>query len=133
VADMRAICLDFEALDRLKWHAEGHPIMAERFERMRNGLEGPIGEDRNHTLELPGGLRIVLSLEEQPKGMARHASFSVYPREPGALPNNTLVEAVLLPALGFKKPLCESDAVWIEGDVAVNVLQLEGESKGADE
>lgn len=121
---MRAVKIDYEALDRLRKHAEEHPVLAARVAHMQAGQEGPIGHDVNHQLELEGGLRIVLSLEEQPSGMARHASFSVYPREPGALPNETLIDSVL-PLLGFKRALLESDAVWIEGFVAVNVLQIE--------
>ena len=130
--NMRAIQLDYEAIGRLKQYAEWHPVTGERFERMRRGLEGPIGDDVNHRLELPGGLRIVLSLEEQPKGLARHASFSVFPRKPDALlPDPALVEGMLA-LLGFKRSLLESDLVWIEGEVAVNVLQFDV-LKGSDQ
>ena len=120
----RLLQIDNAALENLRARAEACPVTPDRFARMAAGEEGPIGNDPAYCLELQGGLRVVLSLEEQPTGRVRHASFSVFPRGPGELPSIVMVET-MLPLLGFRKPLKESTNVWVEDGVAVNVIQLE--------
>jgi hypothetical protein len=116
------------ALRQLREHAEAHPVSTARILRMASKAEPPIGDVSEHRLELPGGLRIVLSLEEQPGGLTRHVSLSVAPPTPGRLPNPAMVE-ILLPLLGFTGALTENKRIWVEGDVAINILQEEPEER----
>lgn len=101
-------------------YAEKHPIHAGRMLRIVSGAQPPPGGDPKHALGLPGGLRVVLSIEDHPGGWMRHASFSVPER--GRLPCPHMIE-FLLPWLGFKNGLQGEVKLWVEsygeGDDAV--------------
>lgn len=77
-----------------------------------------LGDDPMFRLELPVGVRVVLTVEEHPSGWFRHLSVSIAHAK---LPNTEIVKA-LMPKLGFRSDFsfCQ---VYVEGGVAVNVLE----------
>lgn len=109
---------EIAALEQLRRHAEGHPVSLAQLE---HAAAHPVGDDPQHAVELPGGLRVVFSVEQQPSGLYRHASFSVLPHRAGVLPQPALVN-VVLPSLGFVAR-AESCTGWVENNIAVNLLE----------
>lgn len=122
---MRAVVIGPEEqkkLEALKAFAEKNVIPFARILRGVSGAEPPIGRaDDRHKLELPGGLFIVYSVEDQPCGECRHVSMSVLPHVKDVLPNPALV-ACVLPYLGFVRPMSKCK-VWVEKDLAINVME----------
>lgn len=98
---------------------------------MRRKQQGPDWEKkrpRSEFVNLPIGIRVAISFEEQPIGMCRHLSVSV--DKPGALPNPHVVDMVAK-EFGCDHPLC---APWIEefapGHNAVNIVALSAPAAG---
>lgn len=69
-------------------YAENHVVSYERMvdlnEQMKRGelVEGVVGDNPNHAIELPLGFRVAFSFEVHPIGECRHISVSVNDEQP---------------------------------------------------
>jgi len=110
-----------QRLHRLREFAEANPVSGARLVRIVEGVEPPPTiDDPRYRLELPGGWRIALSVEEQPAGPCMHLSVSVYPRDAETpLPGVEGVKAIAH-ELGF--PAVTECMAWAECEIAVNIL-----------
>ncbi len=113
-----------DQLVELRKHGERTPLKAGELIRLCSTNRSPVESDPRCLLDLPGGMRVVFTVEDQPRGYYRHASFSVEPHAPGRLPNVQFVWH-LLPLLGFEgvPPRWSGAQAWIEKEHAVHFLQ----------
>jgi len=115
-----------EQISKLVQYAEHNPFSMDDMLDIYNRQKAAAGFDENLRLHLPFGYRIVLSIEEQPKGKVRHLSCSV--DEPGKLPSPAVVDE-LLKLLGFKYSLAEKKSMvaleeFAPGHEAINILEI---------
>lgn len=124
---MSVLILDDSVIDSiisLAKYAEENPVSMDELLDTVNKQAKPVGDFKEHTLELPFGNRIVYSIEDQPLGKIRHLSMSKGVK--GKLPS---VEAVriIMKLLGFKNEI-EYDIIFIEeipgGRQAINVMEV---------
>lgn len=85
---------DKEQVKRVIRYAAENVISLERMERIGKGLEPPVRNNENNTVQLYG-LAIVYTIDEQPQplGECHHFSFSVPQR--GFIPGLEVIQSVL--------------------------------------
>jgi len=92
-------------------YAESHVVSYERMvemnEKVKRGepIDGVVGDNPNHTIELPLGFRVAFSIEVHPIGECRHISVSVKDEQPSY--QDLLL---LLDYFGFKTNLKDGKA-----------------------
>lgn len=64
-----------ELISNLRKYAESHILSLDDVKATAMNLKAPIGDTRDHVINV-GGLRVVFSIETQPKFLARHLSVS---------------------------------------------------------
>lgn len=74
-------------------YAQQHVYTMDNMLDVLNGDMPPAGDNPNLVVNIPHGLRVVYSEEEQQIGRCKHISVSV--NTPGKLPNPVVVEEVL--------------------------------------
>ena len=123
---MRALVIDNKAKEDiaklLKFADENRISKPFLMAAMRRGLS--IGENPLHCCCFKDGFKVVLSIEEQPKGWCKHLSVSVDTDQPNKLPNNKAVEYILQ-EFGMKS--VNESYVYIEDSIipnAVNIISL---------
>lgn len=122
---MRPLIIEAHTFTALRKYAEDHPIFVT--DEAVAKREVPIaGDDPNYTLEVPFGYRICFSMERQqiinqPELLVRHLSVSV--DTPGRLPSIPAVE-MIMKELGFEGGIYDQDSVFLEGEKAINVVQI---------
>lgn len=109
-----------EKLQRIRKFAEDNPISWKHLQKMAKGEIESVGNSHLFRAEIPIGYRVVFSIEQQPAGLCRHLFVSV--ESPNKLPHPAALSEVMK-ELGFDRPFQECK-VWIEGEVAINVLEL---------
>lgn len=119
---MRALILNDtakSALKNLREFAEKNPIDKKEMVLIMNGKLAPVGDREGYSCQIPVGFRVVYSIEQHPKQLFKHASFSI--NTVGKMPNPVAVQE-LMTELGFKRPL-EKCLIQVEDGYAVNVLE----------
>jgi hypothetical protein len=116
-----------EALVALKAHAEAHPTPLEVLQALKDGMPTPEELNKDFAIDIPVGIRVVFTMEQQPIGLCKHMSMSVALE--GRLPSPIAVMLVM-EHLGFVVPLKSLiglGLVWEEapgrGVVAINVVE----------
>lgn len=88
---LELLIMDDEVQNNIKKlinYAENHVVSYERMvdlnEQMKRGelVEGVVGDNPNHAIELPLGFRVAFSFEVHPIGECRHISVSVNDEQP---------------------------------------------------
>lgn len=101
--------------------------MGEILRAKSSAFASPTARDPDLHTQLPGGLWVSMTLEEQPVGVARHAAFAFLPAS-DKVPHPSLV-GYLAPHLGFADPRVTPTKIYLEtnnlGLKLVNVIQLE--------
>lgn len=114
-----------EQLSKLADYAEAHIMSMDDLMDIINGDEKLIaGNNPEHTITLPFGYRVVLSLEDQPAGIVRH--LSVFLDKPYVYPSPTAVQAIM-DMLRFTKDLDNCIVSIVElgnGLKAIDVKQV---------
>jgi len=104
-------------------YAVENPITMNDMLDVMNGAKKPAGDNPRHYIELNEGFKIVYSIEQQPKGDARHLSVGVL--APKRLPNPEVVKEIMK-LIGFKNKLSDCK-IWIENITpdyqAINVTE----------
>lgn len=114
-------------LQQMVAHAEAHRINIDDMRRRIKHPSKPIGDEPGYSCEIPTCFRCVYSIEEHPKGWARHLSVSVMKKDRAPSP---IAVNEIMAAIGFKSRLVPeisgSLLVWLErGEFsAVNVLEF---------
>jgi hypothetical protein len=87
-------------IKQLMMFAEKFVVTTEQLKLMIQGVLNPIGNDPRHFMIIPSGYRVVYSVEEQPRFLAKHISISV--KKKGMYPH---IEAVneIISEFGFHK------------------------------
>jgi hypothetical protein len=120
---MRALVIDEDTKSQIKdiiSFAEKHRRDLSTLKKTMEGLVPPVGDILGHSMKIYRGYRAVYSIEEQPCGWCRHLSVSVDAE--GKLPSIPAVE-VLMGEFGFSGTINDCLNVWVEENMAVNILQ----------
>lgn len=118
---------EHDDIRRVVEHAERNRIGWDELsllaQRLKEGDTTAVSDDPQTRCVLPVGYRVVFSIEEHRPRWCRHLSISVDER--GCLPGEFAVIEIAR-AFGFRGSLSdwrEHGAVWLEQEIAVNVLE----------
>ena len=112
-------------VNRLKDNAKWNPISNEVMKALAKGDSVPIAGDQKEFTMIAGDFRIVYTHEDQPIGMCRHISVSVY-SNPSIKPSDEAM-SFICKEFGFINELTDMPN-WIEkfgpgSEYAINVLE----------
>lgn len=119
---------ELQAIKKLKQWAEAHVISFDDLKAIDANSKPPVGDDPRHVIFLPVNVRVVFSIEQQPKGLVRHLSISIKQRSmTGRFPDPNFANEILK-AFGYvndlNTPSSENFYVYIEEEVhAINFVE----------
>ena len=102
---MSAMIITEEVSARIKevvHYAEKHIFSMDDMLDIMNKQREPPGNDPNHVVFIPIGIKVVFTMDKQNIGICKHISISV--DRPGKLPNPLVVENILL-EFGIETPM----------------------------
>lgn len=118
-----------KSVNKVKDYAIKHPMNVDEMKSVILNKASPVGDRPNHSVIIPKDFRVVYSVEEQIDAeMYHHLSISLINKEK-SLPSIPAVEEIMnLFGMGTNLKNCRK--IWIENDVAVNILKnIKDESK----
>lgn len=102
---LRPLIIDDEAKEKIKKliaYAEQHPYTMDDLLDIYNKQKEPPGDNKEFTIYLQVGFRVVFSIEEQNQGLFKHLSVSVDHKEKDTFPSIQAVR-VIAKLMGFKR------------------------------
>lgn len=110
-------------IEQVKQYAQEHQFSQDQLRKIMAGRATAPGEDDNFVIHIPGtGMRLVVTLEDQPCGLSWHVSLSIPKPKAHASPN--LIEP-LFDILGLDRKRVVG--IWLEpyeDTTALNIVTL---------
>lgn len=123
---MRVVIIDeavTAAAEKCRAYAESNKYNLHDLHNMLAHPEKVPGADLNREVMIPGGVRVVYSIEQHPPGWCHHFSFSLDTPDPNMTVHPVVVDQIL-PLFGVKRSCTSPDGYWMEDGNIVNLLFL---------